>query len=373
MQLLPEDVIEDILSRLPVKSLLRFRCVCKHWKTLISSSRRFAFLHLKRSLSNPTMHSIIIRQSSYDFNDRLPSVYLDPVNLAPLPAAISSHLDPYHPVVNPIDPHKPARIFVGSINGLVCLRSTPEFEPDWIGIWNPSTKTVRELIPTTKADFYTVAFGWDPSANDHKVLRLCRSASGGSGGWVEVWSVGSSRSWRSFPIDPMYDVLPICTQNLIMDDGNTYCLVSRGKESIHGDIIRYRDLIACFDMVKEELQFISLPIDTNDSDGDAVALMNWKGTLALSTLIEKPGVNNPPSFQAWRMDKDSEAWTKSFIIDLSDGRFVYNPATSITPTQVLILDMGQIYLYDLETKDSQKIRVRNDARLQACYHVESLF
>ncbi|XP_062015337.1 putative F-box protein At3g51171 [Rosa rugosa] len=33
-----EDVIAEILARLPVKSLMRFRCVCKSWRALISES-----------------------------------------------------------------------------------------------------------------------------------------------------------------------------------------------------------------------------------------------------------------------------------------------------------------------------------------------
>nr|GMD44296.1 putative F-box protein At3g52320 [Ipomoea batatas] len=32
---LPEDMIAEILSRLPVESLLRFNCVCKKWRQLI--------------------------------------------------------------------------------------------------------------------------------------------------------------------------------------------------------------------------------------------------------------------------------------------------------------------------------------------------
>ncbi|KAM3198794.1 hypothetical protein P3L10_034459 [Capsicum annuum] len=33
---LQEEIIMDILSRLPVQSLLRFKCVSKFWMTLIS-------------------------------------------------------------------------------------------------------------------------------------------------------------------------------------------------------------------------------------------------------------------------------------------------------------------------------------------------
>ncbi|OEL12803.1 hypothetical protein BAE44_0026175, partial [Dichanthelium oligosanthes] len=47
---LPEDVIFDVLARLPVKTLCRFRCVCKGWHALISDP---AFAAAQRSRAAP--------------------------------------------------------------------------------------------------------------------------------------------------------------------------------------------------------------------------------------------------------------------------------------------------------------------------------
>ena len=35
---LPDDIVLNILTRLPVKSVLRFRCVCRPWNSSITSS-----------------------------------------------------------------------------------------------------------------------------------------------------------------------------------------------------------------------------------------------------------------------------------------------------------------------------------------------
>ncbi|KAL9668050.1 hypothetical protein QQ045_002423 [Rhodiola kirilowii] len=56
---LPEDVIEEILIRLPIESLVKFRTVSKQWLRLITSSR-FAFKqHQVRIFDDPTSSSII--------------------------------------------------------------------------------------------------------------------------------------------------------------------------------------------------------------------------------------------------------------------------------------------------------------------------
>ncbi|RHN51286.1 putative F-box domain-containing protein [Medicago truncatula] len=40
--LLLDELIVEFLSRLPVKTLMQFKCVCKSWKTLISHDPSFA-------------------------------------------------------------------------------------------------------------------------------------------------------------------------------------------------------------------------------------------------------------------------------------------------------------------------------------------
>lgn len=41
---IPEDIEFEILTRLPVKSLCRFRCVCSRWLSIISSPRFNGFI-----------------------------------------------------------------------------------------------------------------------------------------------------------------------------------------------------------------------------------------------------------------------------------------------------------------------------------------
>ncbi|KAI3961261.1 hypothetical protein MKX01_006975 [Papaver californicum] len=48
---LPNDIVVDILSRLPVKPLMQFKSVCKHWLFMIKQDTHFINLHCIRSKS----------------------------------------------------------------------------------------------------------------------------------------------------------------------------------------------------------------------------------------------------------------------------------------------------------------------------------
>jgi hypothetical protein len=128
MSSLPDEVILEILSRLPVKPLLRFRCVSKPWLALIDSPE-FIKLHLKQSLKTNTNLSLILSDGylySSDFDSLDRAIELD------------------HPLKTP---HYGTEI-LGSCNGLLCLSNKKED----VALWNPSTRKYKKL-PVTMMEF----------------------------------------------------------------------------------------------------------------------------------------------------------------------------------------------------------------------------
>ncbi|PHU06220.1 hypothetical protein BC332_27042 [Capsicum chinense] len=79
---LQEEIIMDILSRLPVLSLLRFKCVSKYWMTLISEPY-FTLKHLNHAKNNQNSQKILVLHGEFPLHcSSLSSVSLSSVRLA---------------------------------------------------------------------------------------------------------------------------------------------------------------------------------------------------------------------------------------------------------------------------------------------------
>ncbi|KAL7213691.1 hypothetical protein ACSBR2_016256 [Camellia fascicularis] len=117
----PMDLIVDILSRLPVKPLVRFRCVSKPWCALIDDPD-FIKLHLNRSINTKSHLNLILNDCS------LSSVNFDSLDNATKLKSLLKWTDFGIEVL-------------GSCNGLICLYNGEED----VCIWNPSTRKHRKL------------------------------------------------------------------------------------------------------------------------------------------------------------------------------------------------------------------------------------
>ncbi|KAL6582707.1 hypothetical protein OROMI_004786 [Orobanche minor] len=152
---LPQDMIEEILSRLPVKSLLRFRCVSKVWHSLIGS-KSFMRKQLKNSKRNTSFAQqkalLLLREEPFNFSDcSLSSLFHKP----------DFHAIEFNFASHPIYSLR----LVGSSNGLVCILLNHE---EFV-LWNPSTRRISKklpLLPNMDKRPHTYGFGCDDEWSD---------------------------------------------------------------------------------------------------------------------------------------------------------------------------------------------------------------
>ncbi|XP_027089124.1 F-box protein CPR1-like isoform X2 [Coffea arabica] len=148
---LPQELITDILTRLPVKSLLRFRCVSKPWCSVIDS-RSFIKMHLLQSKKTGSNLFLMLGFLG------IYSVELDSLDAA-----------------NRLRPPYSASDVSNSCNGLILVLAKIPF------IWNPFTRKYREL-PATPVEqpvdfevgsaYVTYGFAYDAVNDDYRVVRV---------------------------------------------------------------------------------------------------------------------------------------------------------------------------------------------------------
>ncbi|XP_026440931.1 F-box protein CPR1-like isoform X1 [Papaver somniferum] len=171
---IPEDIMSDILVRLPVKSIGRFRCVSKAWYKLLKGSE-FVKMHLE--LANKMNKFNIMHHNFTEFH----TIGYDPssTTCSDLVSTVNCPLssDDYR-----------GYVFWGSCNGLVCLTCCDAREinpPSIVVIWNPSTNEYKKLPMSPSEESInrlspTVRFGllvhygfiYDSKMDDFKVVSL---------------------------------------------------------------------------------------------------------------------------------------------------------------------------------------------------------
>ncbi|KAJ0807665.1 putative F-box domain-containing protein [Helianthus annuus] len=190
---IPTEIMEDIFSRLPVKSILRFRSLSKPW-ILCLSCPSFTKLHSTRA------HRTFLFISAYDRSARKQHLLSAPLDGEPV-----THLMTLDDDVGYADITEAQHL-----NGLVCSVLVKYCSDDdcyyqQIFVVNPSTHKVFKL-PQQDSEFsmYPVEngcylFGFDESKNEHKILiiRKCYTHI------MEIMIYSMlNYSWRKIDVEP---------------------------------------------------------------------------------------------------------------------------------------------------------------------------
>ncbi|KAK1354513.1 hypothetical protein POM88_047769 [Heracleum sosnowskyi] len=156
----PDEIIFQLLLLLPVQSLVRFKSVCKSWRSIISDPQ-FIETHTKQNSSLENTLLVVERDNKK---------FIENLYLINTPTS-TQELVTQTKVCLP--PQFGGKIrFVDHCNGLVCLSDK---WLDVIFLWNPSTKQYKILPKKPKRETLIpmcLGFGFDSISNDYKVLSF---------------------------------------------------------------------------------------------------------------------------------------------------------------------------------------------------------
>ncbi|XP_019240962.1 PREDICTED: F-box/kelch-repeat protein At3g23880-like [Nicotiana attenuata] len=189
-----EELLMDILSRLPVRSLLQFKCVSKFWNTLISEPY-FKMKHLNHAKNDQDSQKFLIAH-------RCPKDYIWSMYCVPL-----SSVQPVEDVQKfdcPSNP-KPCRCAIHCCYDGLAVFEVPDNldkKSSILLLWNPSTRESLLLPPLEfppEGDS-TFGLGYDSTSGEYKILHI-RDGLGSCKLPSEILALKGG-SWRSIDEHP---------------------------------------------------------------------------------------------------------------------------------------------------------------------------
>lgn len=340
---LPPEIFADGLARLPVKTLMRFRCVSKTWCSLIDSPY-FASKHLKLSKNNCEKTHLMVLERSPKWNGK--GCILRRSNTFRKTHQFSFVTD------RTIDDRVVE--VEGHVNGVLLMHTVDNSENrrklGKIVLWNPSIrKSVRVPSPPLSRNFNAemeICFGFDPLRNDYKVVVIVYPPSYPKYPvWIEVYTL-STHSWDDFDCD---DFCFRCSKdNKVSLDGTIYMTGYDLRVVSHPTFDTH---LVLFDVASEGFSALLLPEVENYYElfgrsvfaGASVGLFDFTSNDSTIWILEKCG--------------ETESWTKRYTFNVNAKYFYFLDKKGF----VLFENVGEEGLksYDVNTQEMKHLTKRN--------------
>ncbi|KAL1189692.1 F-box protein [Cardamine amara subsp. amara] len=228
MSNLPKDLAEEVLSRVPVKSIRKVRFTSKKWNTL-SKDKFFAMKHLGEERLATANKFMVVMMMDFE-------VYLMNINLQDKvmerEAKLISLVDSYEVDI--------AKVF--HCDGLLLCITKDHTK---LVVWNPYWGQTRWIEPTHNShrlDFHSYA-GYDKACRSYKILRFIDLNSPTLFVEVKIYDLNSD-SWRILDVVP--DGKIFRQSGGVSLNGNTYWFAG-GKPSVYE-----KAFLMCFDFTSEK-------------------------------------------------------------------------------------------------------------------------
>ncbi|EOA19601.1 hypothetical protein CARUB_v10002783mg [Capsella rubella] len=240
---LPEDLVVEILSRVPAVSLARLRSTSKAWNVLIKDGR-LATEHY----GNAPKHSLIIMLIAfrvYLVSVDLHQVYNNKVKVA----SQFSLKDPLYDSFKEVDI---CNIF--HCDGLLLCTTVD----NRLVVWNPCSGEVKWIQPRRSNERFTIFALSKSSSNKYKILRINQTLEYGVTSWKILldWEIYdfTINSWRVVGKLTNSWFIPNMNERGTSVNGNAYWLAN-SKD------LTNMDFLLGFDFSSERFTSVSLPWD----------------------------------------------------------------------------------------------------------------
>nr|TKW40356.1 hypothetical protein SEVIR_1G240100v2 [Setaria viridis] len=312
---LPDEIMTEVLLRLPVKSILRFRAVCRAWAATLCSDE-FCTLHMARETQTES--------GAPAASARYPKLLL----IAPATAACDAT------VVYSCSPPCPggAKLmltlddlrgdFVGGVaaqcRGLILLHDA--VAPAYYVV-NAATRAVTRLPPCQKELYSSAGLGFDARAKEYKVMRLLRKPKDPDvscevytlgGKYGDTWRPAAGRIPSSFSTTAYRAILCAFTWNLppVLANGSLHWLIGGGSCSV----IDLAASIITYSVTEETFGWVqSPPCGTSGAH-----LVELDGCLCMVRDLRHGSPDCSSALEIWKLqDYNSGVWSLDTHIDLS--------------------------------------------------------
>ncbi|KAF7077369.1 hypothetical protein CFC21_081928 [Triticum aestivum] len=351
MPMLPEEMITEVLVRLPVKAILRSRAVCRRWAALVSSEEFCAAKEAAGSAAEPVKLLFLSRTARYDSTEVRSSDDDGGMRLIILTGMRGES----------------ARITSTPCRGLTLLHD-PE---SGFYVLNATTRAVTMLPPCQDKILHstTAGLGFDAKTKECKVVRLFigdgeTTREAFNRARCEVHTLGGDR-WRPISVDGM----PCKLAGAALFGGVCHKLPAVFADGCLHWLIHPRFYFATrpaaavlsFSVADETFSWVRAP----PFDWEGAHLTELDGGLCMVREDLLPRASVLSCLEIWKVREDNGDWSLQHRVDLV--RLGYRTGHVLTVPQhvrvvgkqgkkmILATSFGRVFAYDLMSQTLELI------------------
>ncbi|CAL5068518.1 unnamed protein product [Urochloa decumbens] len=344
---LPEDIHAEILARLPARSVLRFRSVCRAWRR-ITTEPRFLAAHARLRPAEVVLYMCL---DSAQRENRSPARLV--------------HYPHYH-VTDPPEPWRASMpqhcLLLASCDGVLLF----SMDAGSYLLCNPITRQLAALPKITGAGVISeYAFYFHEPSGEHRLLCAHRASAAGGGGKTTAWcvlSTGAAGPRRVVVDTPAADGLGVLGLRDTGDQATPVPLHGRLHWPPRRDAVRREVVVVAFDAVAETFHAMAGPRVAAAAAALIVKLFAMDGLLVAADFGEAKHVDlwfladYGAADGRWeRRHRVATPWVSSWNSCLGTADLKATAAAGDDRGNVMLANQHGFCVYNVRTKTLRRV------------------